>query len=203
MTLPFALSDADWTAIGGISAAIATIVLAVITGRVLRQGKSRTTAMQDQVTAIRETPEGELAAFREQIKASTDANDAVRDAARKQLQPIVIAYPEAVTMEGQTRMFTYRLRNEGTGPALDIEHGFMLDDERVSAQHHIRLLSVGRDRAFARTTAYDGQAVTYFAQFSNVFGERFETLNPEDENARGSFRQLPDVDESGYLRPHT
>jgi hypothetical protein len=90
-----ALYDPDLVAIGGLGAAFATIVLAMFAGFQVKASMDRVTTMkrsaQDQIDALKETTADELALVHKQIEASTAENEAVREAARAQMQPIVFA----------------------------------------------------------------------------------------------------------------
>lgn len=91
-----ALHDPDLVAIGGLGAAFATIVLAIFAGFQMKASMDQVTTMkrsaQDQIDALKETTADELALVRKQIEASTAQNEAVREAARAQMQPVVFAH---------------------------------------------------------------------------------------------------------------
>lgn len=87
MALP-SLSDSDLAAIGGVS----TFVLASVAVAQMRHSGRQTAALEGQVQVVREAAEKELDALREQIAASIEQGEAVREAARAQLQPIVFAH---------------------------------------------------------------------------------------------------------------
>jgi len=126
----------EWlTAIGGIGAFIATARLAFLARRQM-------TAAQNQVDVMRDTSKAEAAAVEKQITASIAQGEAIREAARAQLQPMVFAHGdcthtyaepadevvmgrqenEYLLSSGQVG-FGYKLANEGTGLALNIRHG--------------------------------------------------------------------------------
>ena len=102
-----------------------------------------------ELATVKEMAETELAAVREQIDASVKGNEAVREAARAQLQPMVFAHADAVKTGTHSRRrgrraagervsprpgavgFGYRLKNEGTGIALNIQHGVEIDGHKI------------------------------------------------------------------------
>jgi cell division protein FtsL len=115
------LSDSDLVAIGGLS----TLILAAIAVWQMNHSRRQTTALEGQVEVMRKTAEDELKVLQRQVEASVAQSQAVSDAARAQLQPIVFAYdvrPGRVEYSGRIG-FCYRLTNEGTGVALNLRHG--------------------------------------------------------------------------------
>ncbi|MGH2852640.1 MAG: hypothetical protein ACRDLF_00390 [Solirubrobacteraceae bacterium] len=116
------ITDIDLAALGGAG----TLILAGVAVAQIRESRRQTGAMEDQVTAIRDVAEEELAAMREDIQASIEQGRAVREAARAQLQPIVFAHAYGGAIKGPDEGadlgpgevgFRYRLINEGTGVA--------------------------------------------------------------------------------------
>jgi hypothetical protein len=208
-----ALHDADLIAIGGLGAAGATIVLAVITYKLAsasgRQIGVMRQAADDQIKALKETTDKELALVRKQIEASVAQNDAVRQAARAQLQPIVFAHGWGPPLTGgdvppgRIRL-NYYLRNEGVGPALDVEHGISVGGVEMTiddAGARYRTLSVGESAppGYPNSAAFGPLHVMalntepdlfYWARFSNVFGDRFEVRNFPDASRAAGFRRL-------------
>jgi hypothetical protein len=174
----------DWlVAIGGLGAFLATIALACL-------------------------------AFRQMGKLDRQA-DAVREAARAQLQPLVFAQGVGVSKrdaEGNST-FYYVIRNDGVGPALDVEHGIMLGEERRpfgggESGMRFRTLAAGEqvpgprpenaplDYTGPEPLSVEGpwqeRAFAFWARFDNVFGERFETVNGMDPTIPAEFcRVLP------------
>jgi hypothetical protein len=79
---------------------------------------------QDQIDALKETTADELALVHKQIEASTAQNEAVREAARAQMQPIVFAHgfgpplsdPSGRDAPPERVRLRYYLENEGVGP---------------------------------------------------------------------------------------
>lgn len=150
-----ALHDPDLVAIGGLGAAFATIVLAIFAGFQMKASRDQVTTMQqsadDQINALRGTTAQELEAVQKQINASIDQNEAVRDSARAQLQPIVFAHGYGPPHQGggvpagRSRV-GYYLKNEGVDPALDIEHGVLVGGVESTPEDvglRFRTLSVG------------------------------------------------------------
>ncbi len=130
MTL-LGITDTDVAALGGAG----TLILALVALAQIRESRRQTDAMKDQVTAIRDVAEKELAAMRESVQASIEQGRAVREAARAQNQPIVFAYVYGAGIKGPDEGadlgpgevgFRYTLINEGTGVALNIRHGVEL-----------------------------------------------------------------------------
>lgn len=178
-------------------------------------------AARDQVDAMRETSAAELSAVREQIEASVEQNRAVREAARAQLQPIVLAHATQI-VDGPNDEYSIRedqvavayfLANEGSGIALNIRHGIKIDGERFEYGDGLqtRVLVSGESQPlrdgsgqliwrvpmFVRPReALWGveRDVSYWASFQNVFGERFETVNPSRADVPFLFSRTPDAD---------
>jgi hypothetical protein len=210
-----AIHDPDLVAIGGVAAAIATIGLALIAFLQMRAARIQIEVMKatagEQVKVLQDTAGRELAAVREQIEAAVKQNDAVREAARAQLQPIVFAHPLPAT-DGSLR---YWMKNEGVGPALDVEHGISISAGRTTETFvYGGGKRAKRMRTFAAGEAlppgypyaqnvdpfevavprhWDGVSpVTYWTRFRNVFGDRFEVLNQADPVLAAEFRVLRD-----------
>jgi hypothetical protein len=125
------ITDTDVAALGGAG----TLILAAVALAQIRESRRQTDAMKDQVTAIKDVAEKELAAMREDVQASIEQGRAVREAARAQNQPIVFAHTYGGAITGPNEGadlgpgevgFRYRLINEGTGVALNIRHGVEL-----------------------------------------------------------------------------
>jgi hypothetical protein len=148
-THPFAgLHDTDLIAIGGLGAFIATIILALVA--VNQAGKVKA-----------------------QVSASLAANAAIREAARAQLQPLVFG---RLQPPNEAADFTYRISNQGTGPALDIEHGIIIDGGAEISSPRVRSLRVEENHRTTIPVPVGTHIVSSFARFSNVFGERFEII---------------------------
>lgn len=179
----------------------------------MEQASEQTKAMKAQVEAIQTTADKELAAVREQVEASKGQNEAVKEAARAQLQPVVFAHEYAFTPNGGQASPQYYLANEGTGPALDIQHGVEMDGARYlhgfpDIEQRWRALSAGESEPRGMPLAHGQrplrmfiispvpfvghEEVVYWTQFSNVFGERFEVRNPKDPTKAATFKRVDD-----------
>jgi hypothetical protein len=88
-----------------------------------------------QMRAATEASARESDLLNKQIEASMVQGNAIREAARAQLQPVVFAHGDRIyrgpddevdVAEGEIG-FSYRLANEGTGIALNIRHGVEID----------------------------------------------------------------------------
>lgn len=162
-------------------------------------------AARDQVNAMRDTSAAELTAVREQINASVEQNRAVREAARAQLQPVVLALATQI-VEGPNEEYSIRedqvaiayfVANEGSGIAVNIQHGVKVGGEqhKYGGGLQIRVLGPGESQPIrdvsgqliwrvpifvirSREELWGSRDVSYWASFQNVFGERFETVNP-------------------------
>jgi hypothetical protein len=215
----------DWlTAGGGLGAFIATGILAGVAVRQIglareQMGKldDQVKAAQDQVDAMKQTSAAELSAVRDQIAASVEQNRAVREAARAQLQPVVLAHATQI-IEGPNDEYSIRedqvaiayfVANEGSGIALNIRHGVKIDGERHEYGDglQIRVLGPGESQPI-RDPAGDliwrvpmfvvrpreelpiFGSRSYWASFQNVFGERFETVNPIRPDVPFLFRRV-------------
>ena len=116
----------EWlTAIGGLLVFAATAALAWVAKK--------------QMGDARRASAAEAAAIEKQIGASIQQGDAIREAARAQLQPVVFAHGDQLHRgpddeydlpEGMIG-FGYRLANEGTGLALNVRHGIEIDGRKV------------------------------------------------------------------------
>lgn len=210
------LNDSDLAAVGGIG----TFVLAVVAIRQMKHSRRQTEAMEAQVTAIRETAASELAMMRDDIRASVEQGNAVREAARAQVQPIVFASFAGTAVRGPNEnagidegevSFSYSLANEGTGVALNVTHGVEIDGVestfgegmafRAIAPGEIipprdSLIELHPSVAFKEVDLpanWSAASRTYWARFENVFGDRFETRNPLDPSQSASFMRVTDL----------
>jgi hypothetical protein len=123
----------NWlVAIGGLGAFAATTVLAWLGFRQMGALQTQATAATSQVEVMRAVAASDAQSVAAQIDAMVDQGEAVREAARAQLQPIVLAYSEGIPWiePGETSLTTYRyvLQNEGVGPALIVQHGLDFGD---------------------------------------------------------------------------
>jgi hypothetical protein len=136
----------EWlTAIGGLLVFAATAVLAVVANNQMADGRRASAA--------------EAAAVEKQIRASVAQGEAIREAARAQLQPMVFAHADKIDALAEDQPnaaplgwpklnpyrlgpgqigFGYRLKNEGTGIALNIEHGMEIDGREIPFQGGMR-----------------------------------------------------------------
>jgi hypothetical protein len=201
--LALALSDTDLAAIGGIG----TFVLAAVA--LLQIGQSRRRALAEQ------------AAMRDSIQASIAQGDAVREAARAQVQPIVFASVVDGVVRGRDEGhdldegelgFPYRLSNEGTGVALNIKHGVEVAgiEKAFGDGMEVRSLApgetlpplVGMDiprplvavfREDELPEQWAAASRTYWVRFENVFGDTFETRNPLDPLQSAAFMRVTEI----------
>ena len=211
MSVPLAASLPEWlTAIGGIGAFVATAVLAFLAFKQMK-------AARDQVDVMRESASDQAKTVREQIEASVAQGNAIRQAARAQLQPIVFAHltqshvsgPDDVLDVAQGQIgFPYYIANEGDGIALNVRHGVEIDGEDMEFEGgEFRVLRAGetapprdpvtyellfRPVAIVRAEhelppAWEVRPRRYWARFENVFGERFETRSPLDPRQSATF----------------
>jgi cell division protein FtsL len=207
------LSDADLAAGGGVG----TFVLAAVAVLQMRHSRRQTVAMENQVTAIQDGAEKQLAAMRDEIHASVEQGRAVREAARAQLQPIVFAHAQGGAVRGPDEGadigegevgFRYRLANEGTGVALNIRHGVEIDgiERQFGDGMEVRSMRPGESLPVVSIAGSSPFAVvfieaelpqnwssvsrTYWARFENVFGDQFETRNPHDPRQSAAFMRV-------------
>jgi hypothetical protein len=123
----------DWlTAIGGVGAFLATGVLAILAYKQMDTLREQAGSARDQVAIMRAVAADDAAAVHEQIAASIAQSEAIREAVRAVIQPIVLAHATGPSKQGPDDYlmlsegyigFTYRLTNEGGGIALNIRHG--------------------------------------------------------------------------------
>ena len=221
-------------AIGGIGSFLATIGLLVYAAVQVKHVREQSDATAIQAAAARDEVELLRAAGREeearrdqermdrdddrrrqdeavqrQVGAMSGVARATLEAARAQVQPVVLAHARGGTIRGPNDEFdldeglsaaAYYLANEGTGLALDVEHGVLIGEAehafgggmRLRAARPGELIPPGpaerdqtrglvfavdfssEDLAAARRARVD---LVYWCRFSNVFGERFETRN--------------------------
>jgi hypothetical protein len=209
------ITDTDVAALGGLG----TLILACVAVAQIRESRRQTDAMKDQVTAIKDVADKELAAMREDVQASIEQGHAVREAARAQNQPIVFAHaagtvkgPDPIFEVGSDEVgFRYRLINEGTGVALNIRHGVELcgivrehgDGMEVRSMRPAEQLpETGRTTAVAFMVVFredelpadwPKEARAYWASFENVFGESFKTANPHDPHQSAAFMRVEEL----------
>lgn len=163
-------------------------------------------------------------AVRRQIDALVGVARATLEAARAQVQPVVFAHAHGGAVRGPNDEFDlsedlaaalYYLSNEGTGLALDLEHGVLIGDAEYAFGRGMRHraarpgemippLPASGQRSRQRPDVLEvdfhvdvleqarraGINFVYWCRFSNVFGERFETRNSLDPAVPGTLRRL-------------
>ena len=98
------------------------------------------------------------------------------------------------SLPDERQSFTYRISNQGTGPALDIEHGIIVDGGGEICSPRVRSLRVEENHRITVPVPSGTHIVSSFARFSNVFGERFETINPVDRDIPATFCRVRDTE---------
>jgi hypothetical protein len=204
--------SAEWlTAIGGVGAFVATVVLA---GVAIKQMQ----AAQDQVVVMRKAAEDDAGAMNEQIAASIAQSNAIRDAARLLVQPRVLGYPAGGALQGPNRYdvgegevgFPYRIVNEGGGIALSIIHGIELNgteylfgggmetaalpggfsmpppDSDLGGFHPL-VVVVREDELPSDWVTLPRRQIV---RFTNLLGERYQTSTPVDPTETHTFEQI-------------
>jgi hypothetical protein len=163
-------------------------------------------------------------AVQQQLDALERITDATRDAARAQLQPLVLSHAHGAFARGPREpdlgegqiSFDYYVSNEGTGPALNIEHGVEVAGHDFAFGDGMQFRTAGAgeflppldaDAAqpipsrFLRVVVNEGELPvgwntlprTYWARFENVFGERFETRNPSNPQQPFVFARIDEL----------
>lgn len=246
-----AASFPDWLqAAGGVSSAIAAVVLAFLAYKQMMATKDQAAAADRQVQQMRKDAEEERQhrereqaererarevehaerereqsererALQGQLEALGGITLATRDASRAQLQPVVFAHARGgggtdLDDAGQWfATFPYYLANEGTGLALNIEHGVEVGGVRFTFadRGRVRSLRPGesapprdeqtdqlRFRPYAVTVPEDALPAdwraldrSYWARFESVFDDVFETQNPLDPRQSASFMKLTEL----------
>ena len=159
----------------------------------------------------------QIRAGREQTKVATDAALAIaretRQAAERQWQPRVFAHAWGDPVRGDGHSAApdemgvgYRLKNEGTGPAFNVEHGVWVagklhtwGDRQYCSMHAGEELppmldAIGQPVKLTPlvvgvklTEWHDGEGLIYWTRFENLLGERFQVLNYPDATWRADF----------------
>lgn len=221
----------DWlTAGGGIAAAVTAIVLAAVAVVQMRATRRQADAAADQLQLMREEAERERterveesrrleaeqahrdAAVSEQIEALREIAAVTLNAARAQVQPVVLLTPAGGTARGPDDhygisatqfVFPYLLRNEGTGTALNVAHGIEIEGKRypfgggmqfAAFRPNERLggsgtLHVAVDERVLPPD-WSSQPTRYWARFESVFGDVFETRSSSDPAERISLVRI-------------
>jgi hypothetical protein len=209
------------TGLAAVVGGVGTFVLAVVAVFQMTESRRQTRAMESQAAAGRDAAARELAAMREYIRASVEQGNAVREAARAQVQPIVFAEILAgISKPGESdeigegeRAFPYRLSNEGTGVALNITHGVEIEGIEKAFGDGMHLVSLGpgitippdegldpTHRRFEAPFREDElpenwgiASRTYWVRFENVFGEQFETRVPYNPQQSSAFMRTTEL----------
>ena len=199
MVLPMA-AVSDWVAaLGGLGVFAATAWLAFVATEQMASAQDQIDASIEQGKQIREAARAQLqpivfAVFTQSyVFGPDDGLDLV---------------------EGQIG-FPYHLTNEGDGVALRVRHGVEIDgqDFEPDGVRELRSLRAGETYPPAERVPNSGKLVdrpwlvvkaehelpaewntrsrNYWVEFENVFGDRFERLNPTDPAESTTFRRLP------------
>lgn len=233
-----AASLTDWLQAGAaVLSMVATIGLLVFAAVQIRHIRDQAAATSDQAGAARDQVELMRAdakdeasrraeqgrALDSQIAAVAGIATATRDAARAQVQPVVFAHARGAVVQGpndeldlddQLAAVPYYLANEGTGLALDVEHGIGIAGEEFAFGSGMRFramrpgevlppipersadpvpptaLHVYLAKGTLAESRRGGNEVVYWARFDNVFGERFETKNFADSRTPATLRRI-------------
>lgn len=191
----------DWlTAIGGVGAFLAAVVLAFFGYR-------------------------QMKATQRQSDATLEQAQATRDAVAQQTYPLVYAHqwkPMNWEKEEEAFVFRYYLSNEGLGPALNVEHGICVGEEEFLYGYEEALLFKSLqpgefappldpsfpdpvpltclERVVQMPDLYaTGEAghskrlteVIYFCRYENLFGDRWETRVSNAPSKAAEVQQLP------------
>jgi hypothetical protein len=210
------LADSDLAAVGGVG----TFVLAAVAVWQMKHSRRQTEALEAQVATIRETAESELALMRDNVRAAVEQGNAVREAARAQVQPIVFAFFGGTAVRGPDEDagvgagevgIRYSLANEGTGVALNVAHGVEICGIERAFGDGMTYRSLipgeiipppGSPKELNPCVAFNeadlpanwpAASCTYWVRFENVFGDRFETRNPHDPSQSASFIRVTDL----------
>jgi hypothetical protein len=207
----------DWlTGIGGVGAFLAAIALAVLAFRQIRAGQAQAQEAKQQseaaLTIAREQSAASVAIARETREAAHET----REAAQRQWQPRVIPYrwgdPKPGTGDDAApdeMAVGYRLKNEGTGPAFNVEHGVEVGGRahRWPAGQYPAMRSGEELPPMLDATGQPVQLnplvvgvnkgqwtddIVYWTRFENLLGERFEVRNPPDDTKPAKVRRVFD-----------
>ena len=210
------------TGLAAVVGGVGTFVLAIVAVLQMAESRRQTRAMESQAATGRDAAARELAAMREYITASVEQGNAVREAARAQVQPIVFAEILGGTIDGPNegddiaegeRGFPYRLSNEGTGVALNITHGVEIEGIEKAFGDGMHLVSLGpgitippdegldpTHRRFVAPFREDElpenwgiASRTYWVRFENVFSEQFETRVPYNPQQSSAFMRTTEL----------
>ncbi|MGH2742278.1 MAG: hypothetical protein ACREX8_03210 [Gammaproteobacteria bacterium] len=204
----WAADTTDWlTAIGGVGAFLASVVLAFLAFLQMKATRRQSQAALDQVTAAKEQAE------------------VTREAAARQVYPLVYAHEwKGPVWDEDEESFAmrYYLSNEGLGPALNVEHGIEVGKVEFVFGHEgpymFRSIQPGEflppldpstpdpvpplhiTRHVERRDYYaTGEAgphqrpaeIVYICRYEDLFGDRWETRNSNDPTRRAAVSRLP------------
>ena len=195
----------DWlTGVSGALVFLATVGLGIVAVvqmvRLSRQARDDSQHLQDQ------------------IAASVAMGTAIKEAARAEVQPMVFAHPVLIVSGSGTHPearnlsttevgFTYRVINEGTGLATNVRHGVQVGDisgEFGGGMPYRALRGAEQQppddvpplmvpfQLGALPTDWRVRHHKYWAEFSNVFGDRFRTVIDGDPTKDAEFIRLPE-----------
>ena len=194
------------TAIGGLGAFGASVVLAVLAFFQMRATRIQSRAALEQAQTARHQAE------------------ITKEAAARQIYPLVYAHEwKGPKWDGDEEAFAmrYYLSNEGLGPALNVEHGVRVGSVEFHFGHEgpymFRSIQPGEflpplgdeasdpvpsipiTRLITRDEYYGTgeaavhkrpQELVYWCRYENLFGDRWETLNSSNPTKRPGVRRL-------------
>lgn len=186
--LVLGLSDPDLTAIGGLGAFLATIVLAGVAAYQARQSRNQAVAM------------------REQVEVALAQDRTLREMTSVQLRPVVHAHPcsrwvtgpdERLGIGPREMALAYSLSNDGSGVALRVQHGVNIGGvveapgygkriDALRAGEHVPAGGLTRARRPAELlivsvhqeevpSNYAILPLTYWVKYESVLGEQLQT----------------------------
>ncbi|HXQ00394.1 MAG TPA: hypothetical protein VN845_10080 [Solirubrobacteraceae bacterium] len=198
--LMLGFSDPDLTAIGGVGAFLAAIVLAGVAAYQARQSRNQAVAMH------------------EQVEAGLAQERTLREMTSAQLRPVVHAHPSSRWVTGpderlgigpREMALAYSLSNNGSGVALRVQHGVNIGGmveapgygkriDALRAGEHVPtsgltraprpaellMVSVHQEEVPAN---YAILPLTYWVRYESVLGEQLQT------SVQLSARQLRDL----------
>jgi hypothetical protein len=185
----------------------ATLLLAALAFWQIRAGQAQAKEAKGQSDAA-------LTIARDQATAALTVARETREAAERQWQPRVFAHAWHGPVRGDGNnaaademAVRYYLRNEGTGPAFNVEHGVdVAGTPHTWENRQWRTMRAGEaippipdpirqpvpDSPLVigvRLTEWD-EAIIYWTRFENLLGERFEVRNPPDATRPAEFRRV-------------
>jgi hypothetical protein len=192
----------------------AAIVTAAATAGLALLAYSQMRANEEQMRGVRAQSDAAIEIAKRQAAAAIEIARETREAAQRQWQPRVIAHGWGEPRPGSGDdaapnevAVGYRLKNEGTGPAFNVEHGVevggklhtwgdrqyramtageelppMLDSVGLPVRVNPIVVGVEKDEW--------GDPLVYLTRFENLLGERFEVRNFPDASTPSEFRRL-------------